>query len=212
MHRAARPDSRRPAVEQVTTSPLVSASRMVCLIPLVAGAFAWRRRRHERSERDQGGAADTAEDGRIALVFEEARRSNTQQQRVLDELRSRTATLLSATAISTAFLGAQALAEGGFGSTGVAATLSFVAAELMCLVILVPKGKWLFRFEVHGLLRDYVDETPVTLDHMRAILAEHLEENFQANENRMKQLFLAFRAGAGFLMIEVLLWLFELGS
>lgn len=151
------------------------------------------------------------EDPRLKLVYEEALRSNAQQQAVLESIHARTATLISAAAISTAFLGAQALDDGS-GIAGILATMAFVASEFMAIRVLWPRDKkWMFRFNTKNLLRDYVDDTPMNLDDMRAVLAGHLEDNFASNKDGLDVLFFRFRWAAALLMIEVFLWLIELG-
>jgi hypothetical protein len=65
------------------------------------------------------------------------------QQDAIDSLRTRAGLLFSAAAITTSFLGAQALNGGGPGLTVWLAMAGFVGLALVSLAILWPRG-WEF--------------------------------------------------------------------
>jgi hypothetical protein len=152
-------------------------------------------------------------DPRLVLVFEEAKRSITQQQAVLDEIRSRTGTLLAGASVATAFLGSVAL-KGAHHRSGrtlslvACAVVSFVALNLLVLWILRPSKGWKFRFGATILLEGYVDDKdPATIDEMHRRLAELSEANHQSNEAKLNLLQNLFQVASGLLLAEILLWL-----
>lgn len=80
------------------------------------------------------------------VAYEGALRSLSQQEASLASVHSRAGTLISAIAISTSFLGAQALREGKFSCWTVAALAAFTAAIVCCMIALWPcKDKWILR-------------------------------------------------------------------
>ena len=72
------------------------------------------------------------------LAYQLALRSLDQQRAGLDELRSRTNTLLAATAVSASFLGAPAIDRGGVSVWLLLAAVAFAATVGLCLFVLVP--------------------------------------------------------------------------
>jgi hypothetical protein len=78
------------------------------------------------------------------VAYDEAVRALSEQQNVIDSLRNRAGILLSAAAITTSFLGAQALDGGDSGPAVWLAMSGFVSVALASLAIL-----WAARMGVH---------------------------------------------------------------
>lgn len=72
------------------------------------------------------------------LADQLALRALDQQEASLAELRSRTNTLLAATAVSVAFLGAPAIDRGGVSIWVVLALIAFATTVGLCLFVLIP--------------------------------------------------------------------------
>jgi hypothetical protein len=72
------------------------------------------------------------------IAYDEAVRALSQQQSMIDSLRTRAGLLLSAAAITTSFLGAQALNDGGPSVATWLALAGFVGLSVASLAILWP--------------------------------------------------------------------------
>ncbi len=149
-------------------------------------------------------------DARMGLVYDEALRSIAQQQASVEALRSRVGTLLSAASISTAFLGAQALANRTPGQWGLLAMVSFVAVVGVSIAIMWPY-EWIFRRSPKAILREYIDHNePLVMPAIQRDLALHLEDHYDRNERKLNRLLRVFEAGCAVLALEVVAWLVEL--
>jgi hypothetical protein len=116
------------------------------------------------------------EDQRVALVYEDALRAVEYQHAVLDNIRARTGTLLSAASLSTAFLGAQALKGSSIGGAAWSAIGSLSIIFAASLWILWPRS-WVFHRSAREMLRQYVDhDQPFSLAHMQRDLSLHFGE------------------------------------
>lgn len=146
----------------------------------------------------------------MGLVYDEALRSLAQQQTSVEGLRSRVGTLLSAASISTAFLGAQALADRSPGRWGWLAMVSFVAVVGASIAIMWPY-EWTFRRSAKATLRDYIEhDQPLAMPAIQRDLALHLEDHYERNERKLNRLLRVFEAGCAVLALEVVAWLVEL--
>lgn len=158
-------------------------------------------------------SADRDTDERYALVYQEALRAIGKQESALDELRSRSGTLIAAAAIVTSFLGQDQLKDGVSSSAEVVAVVSFVAATILPLLMLIPTGDWRFQFGTKALLRDYVErDPPMPLPEIQRWLAVHTESNYDHNARKLDRLYLVFALAAFALIIEVVAWLAALSG
>jgi hypothetical protein len=158
----------------------------------------------------------------LGIAFEHAQKNVDGQRLALDNLRSRAATLLSAAALVTSFLGAEALKDQKVGADGTlvadrtlqsaeyAAIACFLVVVVACLFILMPKRKgWTFRLDPATLIVGYVDGGATLVQTQRA-LAGHLKNHFADNARKLETRYWAFQAGAAFLGAEVACWLIDL--
>jgi hypothetical protein len=165
--------------------------------------------------------ADTPE----AIIYGESLRAIAQQEASLDDLRSRTGTILAAASLITAFLGAQALGHdqtlriiGGrtflephFGALAWLAVGAFVSLAALCLLILWP-WTWDFVMSATVLIEDYLnDGKGITAEELQIAIAKISEENWDANSKKLDRLFWCFRLATLCLALEVLTWLIALG-
>lgn len=160
----------------------------------------------------------------VGIAFEQSMRGITEQRARLDNLRTRAATLISAAAIVTSFLGAEALKDTKPGAGGqqvpdrtlelweALAIAAFLGVGVVCLIILTPRTKgWLFRISGRVLLKDYIDvEDPPDVPALQRELIAHIEDAHAENERKLRPLFVCFQAGTLLLALEVLFWLIDL--
>ena len=142
------------------------------------------------------------------LAHQEGLRAITQQQAVLDELRNRAGTLLAVASLTTAFLGGLALQGRPLAGLAWLAILLFVVVTAAVLVVLFSRKDWYFRPRPTMIIKSYIeDDPPAPLWAMHKQLAEHLEADFDANEQNMKPLFVALQVANIALAAEVVVWL-----
>jgi len=92
------------------------------------------------------------------LAFDLSLRALSQQEHVVEELRSRTGTLLAVSSVAASFLGARAL-DRGMGWIAVCALVAFLVSVTSSLYILFPNRRLRFTLTGGVVLRD---EYPVT--------------------------------------------------
>ena len=161
------------------------------------------------------------------VAYDQALRNLTEQRDRLSNLRTRSATVISAAAIVTSFLGSEALKDTRVGHEGqlrpdrslesaeCVAIGAFVAVVILCLVTLLPLfkawlGGWHFRLDAYDLVSDYVDDPQATLDEVHRDLALHMESHYRANERKLGALFTLFAIAALMLGVEVVAWVLDL--
>ena len=146
------------------------------------------------------------------LAYDEAVRALSQQQTVIDSFRTRAGLLLSAAAITTSFLGAQALSEGNPNVASWAALACFFGLGLAALAILWPR-QWEFTADPRDVIATYIEaDEPLSLDAIRRDLALHMENSYVENRAGLERLIIYFRLASGLLTLEVILWIVDLAS
>jgi hypothetical protein len=152
--------------------------------------------------------------GRGALykvAYDEAARALSEQQALIESVRGRAGLLFSAAAVTTSFLGAQAL-EGGLGPASWIALGSFVGIATFSLAILWPRH-WEFTTNPGELIRAYIEaETPAPIDDLRRDLALHMHRSYGENREGLAWLATLFQIASGLLIIEVILWIITIAS
>jgi len=146
-------------------------------------------------------------------ILAEARRAIDVQVAALDELRARTGLLFAAASLSASFLGSAA-AKGSIdlGFWGSAAVIAFLCAIGACVKVLWPKNEaWIFVTSPKHLIREWV-KTNRPEESMQLFLAECLEDNFDANKERLDDLYLWFQVAAVSVGAEVILGTIQLAT
>lgn len=144
------------------------------------------------------------------VVYEQTERAIVQQQDALTGLWTRVGILLSVAAIATSVLGGQALREGALSCWGVLALITFAGVGMLSMAILWPR-EWTFRHDTNKLLADFAGKRGDDMAEMYRALAESADTDFDTNQKQIDGLLLMFQISAGLLVIEVGLWLGELG-
>lgn len=146
------------------------------------------------------------------LAYDASVRAIEDQARVLEDVRSRAATLVAAAALVTGFLGQEALTRASslepVSWNGLAVAL-FVATAGAAFLVLWPVH---VRFslsaaEILGILRArHAAGEPVESVEALTEIATRLELMYDENSSRVRFLLWAFRASIVFLSLEVAAW------
>jgi hypothetical protein len=142
------------------------------------------------------------------LAYEEARRRIGEQVGALDNLRGRAGTLLAVASLSTSFLGGIVLQdkapEGWLSWSAIGA---FVGAVVITLVLLLPRGRWVFGMSANDIIEGYAEgEHPRDLATTHRWLAIYLERREDENTSRLDIMHRLFTAASVLLGVEILLW------
>jgi hypothetical protein len=136
------------------------------------------------------------------LAYEAAQRALDKQERLLEELRSRTGLLLAAASLAASFLGREAFASDPKRGFALAALLAFLVAVGASVYVLLPKSeKFIFAVVGSGLYLGLYDVKDDLAEVYRR-LAYDLDRFWDANDQEMQKLFASFRFAAGGLAVE----------
>ncbi len=146
------------------------------------------------------------------VAYAEAVRALSEQQVVIDSFRSRTGLLLSAAAITTSFLGAQALRVGDVTPPAWLAIAGFVGVALTSLAILWPR-RWEFSTGPAKIIDAYVEaKEPLPIESLHRDLSLHMYSSYNANQIGLGQLAIFFQLASALLTAEVVLWIIAIVS
>jgi hypothetical protein len=130
------------------------------------------------------------------------------QERVLDELRARTGTLLAASALAASFLGSRAV-DGETGVFTALAVTAFASSVIAGTYVLLPKPGLVFALRGSVLYEsEFQDAVDLNETHRR--LAYWLERFYDQNQNDVERLFRFFRGATLAVLLQVILWIFEI--
>jgi hypothetical protein len=148
--------------------------------------------------------AETASDPTYErLAYEAAQRALDKQERLLEELRSRTGLLLAAASLAASFLGREAFAADPKRGLALVALLAFLVAVSASVYVLLPKGeKFIFALVGAGLYEGLY-EVKDDLAEVYRRLAYDLDRFWEANDREMQKLFRSFRFAAAGLAAEI---------
>ena len=151
---------------------------------------------------------DSGPGGLENLAYQLSLKALERQDRVLDELRARTGTMLAASSIAASFLGGQA-AGADSGVLTVLAVGMFVASIAALTYILLPKGNLIFSVRGSVLFEEEFEEAVALAETYRR-LAYWLEGYHEANQVIVERLFLYFRVATLAVLLQVVLWVLEI--
>jgi hypothetical protein len=141
------------------------------------------------------------------VAYDEAVRALSEQQDVIDSFRNRAGLLLSAAAVTTSFLGAQALHEGHSGLFSWLALAAFVGVAAACLAILWP-WRWEFTADPREVIETYVESAEqLPTEELHRNLSLHMHQSYLENHAGLEQLVVFFQAASCLLAAEVVLWI-----
>jgi hypothetical protein len=143
------------------------------------------------------------------LAYRSAAQALVQQEAALNELRSRTGTLLAANAVTASFLGAVALKGGRLDPAAGLAVLAFAISLGAALYILLPRTR--LRFSISGpVLYETLYACGEDAEEIHRRTAYWLEEFWSSNQGTIERLYPWFTIAVIALAIELLLWAVDL--
>lgn len=139
------------------------------------------------------------------LAYEAALRALDKQERLIDELRSRTGLLLAAASLAASFLGREAFAGHPKRGLAILALVAFLLAVGASVYVLLPKtGKFVFAMVGAGLYEGLY-ELRDDLGEVYRRLAYDLDRFWDENDVELQKLFRAFRLAALGLSAEIVI-------
>lgn len=140
------------------------------------------------------------------VAYDEAVRALSEQQAEIDSLRTRGGILLSATALTTSFLAAQAL-HGGGSSLAWLGLAIFGGAAAASLSILWPY-RWQLTMDLHEIVEAYIEsEHPAAIEALYRELTQHMHASYLQNREGLNLLTILFQVASGLLVLEIGLWI-----
>jgi hypothetical protein len=150
-------------------------------------------------------------DPRYEILLQQVTRGITQQQAALDNLRARAGTLVAAAALVSSFLGAPTLAahshKDGCILFLVLALIALAVVIFAAFKILLPYS-WQWGIDGHRLLADYIEHesNPASVDEMRRDLSYHMQDDVNANTEKLESLFIWLQVAITAIGAEVVFW------
>lgn len=112
----------------------------------------------------------------------------------------------SVAAITTSFLGAQALGEGSSAWAWLAIA-GFVGAAVASLAILWPR-RWELTTDPRRVIKTYIEAgEPALIDDVRHDLSLYMHRSFVENKEGLERLTILFQIASVLLTVEVVLWI-----
>ena len=141
------------------------------------------------------------------VAYDEAVRALSEQQAAIDSFRDRAGLLLSGGAVTTSFLGAQALGGGSSNPFPWLALISFVAVVATSLAILWPRN-WDATVNPRDVIKGYIESAePVSIEELHRELALHMRGSYLDNREGLRRLIVLFQVASVLLAVEVSLWI-----
>jgi hypothetical protein len=141
------------------------------------------------------------------VAYDEAVRALSEQQAEIDSYRTRGGMLLSAAAITTSFLGAQALREGESSFVAWLALLAFGGVAALSLARLWPYV-WQVTMDPLEVVAIYVkSDHPAAAEALHRELIHHMHASYLRNREGLDLLAVLFQIASGLLAMEIALWM-----
>lgn len=141
------------------------------------------------------------------VAYDEAVRALSEQQGVIDSFRTRAGLLFSVAAITTSFLGPQALQGGNANLASWLALLCFVAVAMSSLAILWPR-KWEGAANPREVIEAYVESPGAApAEELHRDLSIRLHDSYLENREGLEQLAAFLQVASSLLTLEVALWI-----
>lgn len=169
-----------------------------------------------------------AEDTSVDIAYVHAKENLSSQRAALDNLRTRSAAVITSASIIASFLGGQALADTkmvrGVSSPVADRSLQFwesfgfagfVLALAISVWIIKPKAEaWTFRLDANWILQDgdkKQDESGTdVVQRQKRELAEHMEIYYTQNQKKIDKLVILLQVSVILLVVEAAGFMFDL--
>jgi hypothetical protein len=146
------------------------------------------------------------------VAYDEAVRALSEQHAVVESFRNRAGLLFSAAAVTTSFLGGQALHGGNLNSASWLALLCFVAVATASLIVLWPR-RWEGGVSPRDVIETYVEaEEAAPIEELHRDLSIHMHNSYLENREGLKQLAVFLQVASGRLTLEVLCWVIAVAT
>jgi hypothetical protein len=146
------------------------------------------------------------------LSYNAAVRALDLQERGVEQLRSRTGTLLAASSLTASFLGAQTIQHAnGLGTLGALALLSLAASIGLCVYVLLPKKGFVFSLsgpKMYESLFEFAGDD----EEVRRRLIYWLESYWTVNQSKIDDLGRYYFGAALALMLQLVFWSWALAD
>lgn len=140
-----------------------------------------------------------------ALAYDLALRSLNQQEQTLEELRGRTGTLLTATTLTTSFLGARALTADANHALGTIGFGFAIISIVICVYVLAPKA--VLEFAISGsAIYDHFAAERTDFPDVQRRMAEWAQFAWDSNQGVIDRLVVAFQVGCAALVVAIAVW------
>ena len=139
------------------------------------------------------------------FTFDLSLRGLGQQERVLEELRARSGTLLAAASLVASFLGGRALDAAGFSALNIAAGSAFLITVITTVYVLAPRGNLEFAM-LGSAVAEYFTARDADIEEVRRTLTEWIDQVREDNQLVVDRLVACFRLSCVVLLLEALLW------
>lgn len=152
------------------------------------------------------------DDSLYKVAYAEAVRVLSEQQAAIESVRGRAGLLLSAAAVTTSFLGSQAMQGDDPGICFWLALLSFVAVAATSLAILWPRN-WEFAADPRIVVNSHIEPAEeVPIEDLYRDLSFRMHDSYMDNHAGLKRLAGFFQAASALLTFEVVLWVAAIAS
>jgi hypothetical protein len=140
-----------------------------------------------------------------ALAYDLALRSLHQQERTLEELRARTGALLTATAVTTSFLGARALTADANHIVGTVGFGFAIVSIVLSVYVLAPKH--VFEFAISGsAIYEYFADDGTAFPEVQRTLSYWAQLVWDSNQTVIDRLVVWFQRSCIALVAAVAVW------
>lgn len=141
------------------------------------------------------------------VAYDEAVRALSEQQGIIESLRTRAGVLFSAAAITASFLGASALRGGNASPASWLALLCFVAVAVASLAVLWPR-KWESAANPRDVIESYIEsEAPARIENLHRDLSLHMHNSSLENQAGIEHFAVLLQIASASLTLEVVLWI-----
>jgi hypothetical protein len=145
-------------------------------------------------------------DALYKIAYDEAVRALSEQQATIDGFRSRAGLLFSAAAVTTSFLGAQALRGGNASLCSWLALAAFAGLAMTLLAILWPQ-RWDFTVNPHDVVGTYIESAePASIEKLHRDLSLHMQGSYMENREGLEKLVVFLQVANVLFAVEVVLW------
>jgi hypothetical protein len=146
------------------------------------------------------------------VAYDEAVRALSEQQAEIDSFRTRGGMLLSAAAITTSFLGAQALQRGHSSLFAWLALMAFGGVAALSLALLWP-CVWQVTMDPLEVVAIHVkSEHPVATEALHRELIHNMHAGYLRNREGLDLLAVLFQIASGLSALEIALWMVAIAA